>query len=193
MISTKAEYLSLSNRGLAGNRLRSWTTLAELELERYPPRTITIRSKKKDSPFFVPSLLTQNVGLVILQLLARGAAQRDMYFQELPHAPGCGLQGCDGCGRLMNGEVMRDEAEYLNLIYGTSPQLNLRHDLERYGKTVTGVQAAITIQSVAGQVCYDALQELWDNHPTSIIEFTAFRMPVGVEGRPWVIWEVRDY
>ena len=188
-INTKTEFLRLSATGVLGNSLRTWNDYPKFISEKFDGR-ITIRNRNRQSKFMVPTLYSRDIDTVLLKMIKQGADINTMYIQEVPHLDGCRDVKCQGCGRLMNAEIMRTE-RYISMIYGTHPNLSLRQDVLRNGKKLDGILAVDMIKRVGGIECYDCLQSIWDRFPDAIIEFTVFSSRVGVLNQHHVIWEVR--
>ncbi len=177
-IESKDKFITLSGRGLLGNYLQSWNKISDLNGYN---GTLTIRSRKRDSPFFVPTVQRDQLDSTLIELQSRGADLEDLYVQEVP-----------SCGRHLNFEAMRDK-DYLYLLHGEpGTPLNLRHDLENNGVHLTGLSALLKLREVLGPEL-DQLNEIWSIYHHSIIEATMFRQPVGRFHSPLVVWEVRDY
>ena len=191
-IANKSQYLKLAAAGTLGNTLRTWPSLDDLIERGYPDDCrMTIRNRAKGSPYFVPTLFAKNVKNIVEKLVSKGADPATMYFQEVPHLAGCRAPKCEGCGRIMNAEVMRD-ASYIYMTYGTNPSLSLRTDIFEHGIITTGIQAVERIKTLDLE-CYDTLQDIWERYPDSIIEFTIFGSRVGVLNQRTVTWEVRNF
>ena len=188
-IPDKSTYLKLAAAGLLGNTLRTWGTVDGALAA--GARRLTIRGKGRASKFFVPSLFAHEAHSVLRKLVARGAKPENLFVQEVPHLSGCTNRKCDGCGRIMNGEVMRTE-RYIHLVYGTNPALNLRKDILDNGIAVEMMTAVGRIKW-ADHDCWDTLNEIWQRYPDSIIEFSVFAMPVGIFNQCTVVWECREY
>lgn len=187
-IPDKSTYLKLAAAGLLGNTLRTWGTVDEALAA--GARRLTIRGKERASKFFVPSLFAHEAHSVLHKLMARGAKPENLFVQEVPHLPGCMNRACDGCGRVMNGEVMRTE-RYIHLVYGTA-QLNLRTDILDNGIAIEMLTAVNRIKW-ADQECWDMLNDIWMAFPDTVIEFSVFAMPVGLFQQNTVVWEVRSF
>lgn len=189
MVKNKQEFLELSQKGLLGNTLQIFNSLLEIPnwIE-----YIAIRNRQKDSPFFEPNITIKDAVLKIQEWIKLGLDPNTCYFQQITHGFNCPLKNnemCHGCGRILNGQAMRYE-NYIDLIYGTHPFLNLRHDLDRFGKNIWGINAVNLIKKVGA---YEELNELWDKHPEDVVEFTVFDRPVGTLRTNMITWEVRGY
>ena len=213
-VPEKVTFKRLSGQLAFGNRLRQWDSMGDLhaamsgstlaESERLGPADgfngwVTVRSNQADSPCFIPSIRAT-------EAFQRFPLDAPVYFQELPHQPGCDGVGCDGCGRLISFEArwlpgavaLKPEpwrqtlAAGLHLKYAHHPSLNLRHDLERNGRELVGQQAMFYLRDWLAED-YEVLEQIWDLYPDAVIEATRFSVPAGVLESRLVIWEVRDY
>jgi len=192
IIADKSQYLRLASKGELGNTLRIWNSLEELAKRGCSSNArLTIRNRVRSSPFFVPSVYAVDVAKMVKSLVDRGANPESMYFQEIPHLAGCKDPKCQGCGRLINAEAVRDES-YIYLAYGTNPSLSLRLDVLGSGRTANGLEAISRIKAL-DEGCYETLQDIWDRYPESVIEFTIFGSPVGEFRQNFVVWECRNY
>lgn len=188
LIPDKSTYLKLSRANKLGNTLQVWDNYNSI------PNSykgfVTIRNRVKDSPFFVPNISIDAIPSKLKSLQSKGLNPNTVYFQEVPHQSTCVNLKCEGCGRVLNGEAMRDEA-YINLTYGSSPNLNLRTDLNINGKIATKLTSVLYLKQFYD--CYEDLNEIWDDYPDSIIEFSVFTRNVGILDKNTIIWEVRNY
>ncbi len=184
MIKTKAEFMSLSNRGRLGNYLRSWDTAEQAIADGYQG-FITIRARAKQSPWFVPVVGINPAcwRLAFNEIRDKGGpGPAEFYVQEIP-AP--------GTLRVMNLEAHLTERglEMTYEGYTTNP---LR-GIHGRGRPIAGLAAVIMLKAMVTNASWEMLGEIWDEHPTSIIEATEFSTPVGALHQRLVIWEVRDY
>jgi hypothetical protein len=94
-------------------------------------------------------------------------------------------------GDIFQGEVMRTP-EYIYLYY-TTVSGSMRKALKQEGKHATGIIAVELLKYYMDSSSYDNLQQLWDEYPDSIIEFTVCRDSLGTQNLNTVFWEVRNY
>jgi hypothetical protein len=188
LIPNKSEYLKLAKENKAGNTLQTW--YCHTEIPKMFTGNLTIRNKEKDSPFFIPNVPIKNLNTILTKLIKKGLNLSTAYFQEVPHKITCLNLKCEGCGRILNGEAMRSE-EFMYLTYGVSENLNLRSDINLNGKVATGLQSVLYLKSKHD--AYQKLNELWDEYPHAIIEFSVFDRKVGNLNSNTLIWEIRDY
>jgi hypothetical protein len=187
-ILNKETFIRFSQRKLLGNTFQTWNTFQEIPKDFNG--SITIRNREKDSPFFVPTIHSKNLYPELCRLEALSCSLETIYFQEIPHTSNCTSKSCQGCGRVLNGQAMRNE-QYIDLIYGTNPNLNLRTDLENSGLIVTGLKSVLLLKSLYN--CYEDLHDIWNDYPESIIEFSVFSRGLGWRNTNTIIWEVRNY
>ena len=201
-IKTKEEFNRLSQAGKLGNFLRTWGTLRALRASGYCG-WITIQSKDKQSPYFVPWAHTGLGGAVLVgaglavfpsvenevrDLLDKGARREQMYFREVP-AP--------DARRTIQFEAMlgpqwQGGGAGVELCYELDSVMALRGIRER-GKNVSGCTAQLILRRYLSPASYEALHEIWGAYPDSIIEFTEFSKKCGKFGEHGVFWEVRDF
>lgn len=177
----KRDFQELEANGLFGRPFRRWGSIKAMRRDWYRG-WVRIGSREASSPFKVNEVHTKEVSVVAFGLLLHGASAESMYFEEVP-AP--------SNERLINFEVYRNE-KYLHLEYGFG-QMPLRTDLNRNLFTpATGLKALTILRSRLGPD-YDVLEEIWDRWPSSAIEGSRWRRPVGPDRRRLRIWEAREY
>lgn len=181
-IPTKIDFIELSRAGLLGNTFNQWATIQDLIDSKYQG-WLTVRSYRRDSPFFIPVTHTKELKKTVSDLLNRGASHSDLYFQEIP-PPGTMRSVNAEAGFVTGGLVVR---------YHAGTDLNLRHSLEQFGREVMGVQAWQILRWTLDEGSLDQLLNIWGDYPDAIIEFSEFEARVGVERKRIIIWEVRNY
>lgn len=191
-IKTKREYLELSRAGKLGNTLRTWWSYEDLINSKFQGH-VTIRCYIRDSNMFVPDILVKDVATKLTEYMYAGALLSQFYFQEIPHLKGCENKDCQGCGRILNAEVSWIEPHHMVLRYGTNPSLSLRRDLDQNGIEVYDLTALETLRYFIKDSGIDYIQNIMDNYPDCVMEFSCFGYSVGVEKYPIVVWEVRQY
>lgn len=166
--------------GRFGNFVRAWDSLPEVLASDYRG-LVSLRSRERSNPvrlYHVPvDALEATVGAQPQASRAAG-----FVFSESP----------PDHKRSIQGELMRDEAGYY-LHYSFAPE-PMRIALEQDGRHARGLQAKLILEKYLEPSDYDALQDLLDEYPGAVIEFTGFTVPVGViPHRKMVVWEVRHY
>jgi hypothetical protein len=183
MIRTKAEFNALSRAGRLGNYLRSWDTSAAVEDSGYR-EFLTIRSRVPSSRWFVPVVHYSDLQNTIDVLAFRGAPPVGaFYFQEIPDPD---------TRRVANIEAMLTERGVF-LFFERDTIAPVRGIRERGTRVDGGLRAQTVLRSVLSPGSYDTLQEIWSEHPTSIIEATEWAAPCGAFHQPLTVWEVRDF
>lgn len=100
---------------------------------------------------------------------------------------------------LIQGEVTQTPWDYnyvdhLFLRYSDLPDLPMRDAFEREQKYISGLGALSLLKSTLCPNSWDWLNQLLDNYPGHIIEFSTFSVDWGtVPGFNTVFWEIRAY
>jgi hypothetical protein len=183
MIATKGEFNALSRAGRLGNYLRSWDTPAAVEASGYRG-FLTIRSRTPSSRWFVAEVHYLDLERVLGKIARCGGPDASaFYFQEVP-AP--------GTRRIANLEAMLTERGVF--LYFERDTMNPVRGIRERGSCVDGgLRAQAVLRSLLSPGSYDTLQEIWSEHPTSIIEATEWAAPCGAFHQPLTVWEVRDF
>ncbi len=174
-IRDKDEYRRLSAAGMLGNTFRSWPTAAVCRAEYNG--WVTVRAlEASNKALFIPEIHINRI-----KSINRGA-----YLQEVPPP------GTHRVANLEAGYIGGVSDPGLHVRYTTGNARNLRHDLDEAGRDVRGAVAARVLREVAGPDVED-LYNLWDRYPDAVVEASVFGCRVGVENKPLIVWEVRDY
>ena len=182
-ITTKKQFLKLWKAGELGNRLRVWDTVGELQKSDYRGN-VTIRSRHKDSNFFVPSVPYRGLLSKLTQLVRRGANTRDLYFGEVP---------LDN-SRCIQGELTGIAGSLPYYFFCSSSQQNLRTALEESGYSVHGLTTLGVLRHFMDPNSYDDILGLLEHYPDHVIELSVFDYNLGiVPNRNTIVWEVRAY
>lgn len=180
-IETKTEFNELSQAGKLGNYLRIWRTLDDLQQSGYRGH-VCIRAVAKQSPWFVPAVLVDEVNHALDNIhQSGGPGTSGFFFQEIP--PPDLMRNC-------NIEAHWSSTG-LYLIRETGTTNPLRGIAER-GAVLTGLRAARALDGL-WPASLEMLTDIWSKYPTAIIEATEFSRPVGAMNKHLVVWEVRDY
>jgi len=92
----------------------------------------------------------------------------------------------------LQGEVMRSIRHY-EMTY-SHVQKPMRQAFREQTLSAHGMMALALLQTYCDPGTLDDFQELWDEYPDAIIEFTAYQITHGsTKKRNTVIWEMRDY
>lgn len=120
-IATKQQFLDMAARGLLGNQMPSWPTVAAAMAAGHRG-TVMVRYKRPDSPYMRADVPIEAADAVIDGLVAQGAERPLLYLTHMT----------PGVGRLLNAECWRGPAGlYLN--YSTA-QTHLRAALDESGR-----------------------------------------------------------
>lgn len=163
-------------RGLFGNRLRTWETVAAVRADAYTG-LLSIRSMIPSAPFL------------------HKLAQEDA-FARVTNLPPGSFTLCEPAqddALLLQGEVQRS-IRGLDLFCGTE-QTDMRSAI-RMGamKQIHGLRASETLRTYLWSSDYLDLMELLDSYNDAVVEFSAYDRGVGcIPHRNTVIWEVRHY
>lgn len=183
VIKNKAEFSALSQHGKLGNYLRTWKTLPEAYSSGSP--WLTIQGTVPQSPYFVPVVQRSQLLRTVHSLYQRGANPSAIYFREIPHPDAL---------RVINGEAGRSlMPHWLYLLHGAmGTKQNLRHDLQENGRTVVDSRAQALLRHWLAEE-YNTLEEIWEDYPDAVVEFTMWNQPCGVLNKRLMIWEVRNF
>jgi hypothetical protein len=180
-ITTKAQFLALSERGLLGNSMPSWSTVAEARAAGYAGK-VMVRYREPNSPHMRPDVPLGEADAVIDGLVAQGARRELCYLTHMT----------EQVGRRINAELWRGPGGlYLN--YATA-QMHLRAALDRHGRHAEGSAALAVLRWACCPNSLDDLDILLDAYPDHAIELTAYDREIGsIPGRNCIVWEVRKY
>lgn len=183
---TKAEFLERQEIGEFGNRFKIWKNLSDYITTDVHDQSeyLTIRSRERDSPFFIPSVTKNEVVAAVSNLIMKGARYEDLYLQEVPPSDmvrvlnfECGLTA-SGIWSVRHGQP------------GTSQ--NLRHDLEQFGRELIGLSGRRVLHHFLAEE-YPTLEDMVYLYPDGVIEATMWPSRLGTDDRRLLIWEVRGY
>ena len=180
-IPDKKTFKALSNKGILGNRFRTFATVEDAYWSGVP--CFYIRGPVAGWPHMVQCCPVAQLDETVARIERKGTPRSQMQFVEVKP---------DGTPRTINAEILRGE-QGLWLRYGSSSVLNLRHDLEQNGIHAQGIKAKQVMWTRMPQEDVDMVDELLDDWPGAIIEFSTYEQRVGIFDRYTVIWEVRHY
>ena len=180
-ITSKAQFLALSNAGRLGNFLRSWNSLMEALEDPYEG-PYTLRNHVPGSPHFVPVCMTaEDLLRAVKRLYDDGARLEDMYVTEIPDS-----------AMLRNFNIEAMLTEYGVVMSFDKDTTDPVRGIRERGTFAEGLRAAAVLQALQPD-SREMLDAIWDEYPSAVIEATEFAGPVGVFGRQLVIWECRDF
>lgn len=176
-IESKDLMYALLNRGEFGNTFQNWEGWEAFYASGYTG-LCSVRSKRTADPIRLYDVSWASVYLGI----KRGKIPYDCVFYEAtPHKT-----------RVIQGELMRDQIGRLCFLY-SKVRLPMRLAFSEQQIQSFGLQADHILRSNLDHGSYEDLMILLDKYEGAVIEFTTFRVPVGILQRRTVIWEVRHY
>ena len=184
-IDNKRDMYALYEAGKFGNRIQTWPSLRHFWVDdAFHPWTknVVLRYKQPNSGFCVFDLPVSEINQTIERWVAKGANPELIAISEaIPKEI-----------VMLNAEVQRSH-NYYDLRYSTEPN-HMRPALMKSQQHAGGVKALNIIKSHMDTASYELLNDLLDEYPDSVIEFTCFSAYVGViPGRNCILWEVRNY
>lgn len=179
-IPNKRTAYSLYERRAFGNKFRTWNSISDLEGSGFTG-SVTMRYKGLGGDFIAYRVPVGEAAGRADAWAAQGASRELIVFNE--SAPDHDL--------VVQGELMLT-GHGLYLFSATDPA-PMRDALLR-GTHAWRLKAKALLESALTPASYDDLQELLDLFPSCVVEFSAYRYPVGdLPGRNAVVWEVRNY
>lgn len=180
VIRNKQQMYSMLLAGRFGNFVRAWDTLPEVLASGYRG-LVSLRSRERSNPVRLYHVPIEELPATVTKLPPEHQRAGFVFSESPPDHK-----------RTLQGELCRDESGYY-LHYSFSPE-PMRTALAQDGRHARGLTAKSLLETYLEPSDYDALQELLDDYPGAVIEFSAFTVPVGViPHRKMVVWEVRHY
>lgn len=182
-ITSKSEYIALTQKHVFGNRFREWSSIDAL-LESDYSGAVSIRYRVADGRFMKYYVPRADIEATVAGFEALGADRALMWANE--SAPDDAL--------VIQGELMFSTLGLY--LFGSRAKLPMRKALaditqsfHYFGlRTVFALKGALTPSSYSDLM---AILELW---PDAMIEFSTFANNVGtIPGRNTIVWEVRHY
>jgi hypothetical protein len=183
-VNSKEKNYELLEKGLFGNRIRTWHRIEDIVKSGYAGK-ITIRCKAKKEQ--LGKYLEYNIGLAELaekqrEWTRKGIEQHQFIFNETP--PDHLL--------LIQGELSLIDGIY-HLSYSLEKNKPLREAIKK-PQYVKGPGAKLLLRSFLNRSSYDDLLCIAEMFSGHVIEFSTYDTFVGnIPGRNTVIWEVRKY
>lgn len=175
-IETKAVMYRLLYAGRFGNYPKAWQSLEEVERSGYVGE-VSIRSRETANPlrlYHVPhNELRETVGKLADCYLKAGL----VYCESPPESQ----------------VIIQGEYDGYSLTYTyAKPPMRIAFDQQQF--RTAGGHAKLLLRSRLEPNDLDWLYSLLDDFPGSVVEFSAFRIPVGeIPGSKCIVWEVRHY
>ena len=174
-ITRKTEMYRLVKAGRLGNYPRMWDTVAEVENDKNVG-LVSIRSLERSSPVKLYHIPAADLRRVVADLPAIHI-KAGLTFLEAPPDHLRTVQG---------------EWDGHNLFYSFRPE-PMRTALEKDGKQVSGLTARLILKQHLDPIDVEWLDELTEQYPDHVIEFSGFRVRCGTLQRRMIVWEVRAY
>jgi hypothetical protein len=179
-ITTKDEMYRRMQAGEFGNRPRMWNSLAELYASGYQG-LVSLRCRRISDPY-----RRYHVPLAEIESLLRAERpdkiDAGLVFSEAP----------DDTQRTIQGEL-QELPGGLALTYSlVRAPMRDAFDVDR--RHAQGLTAKLLLSHYLYPPDLEHLYQLLERWPDHVIEFSAFRIPIGVEpGSRMFVWEVRAY
>ena len=179
-IKNKEEFYDKYQKGLLGNKLRTFNNYSDIYSSGYKG-LISIRYSLPNRPefnkFYVPAYEIRDV--LYNQLIPAGGKIEFFRFNE--SAPDTDL--------IIQGEYL-SSIRYLNYSY---EKANMRKAMDN-SLHAEGVKAKLILRHFANDNSYSMLEDLGEAYPDSVIEFGIYEKCLGeIPGHNIIIWEVRGY
>jgi len=180
-ILDKTDSIARWQKGEFGNLLLTWGSLNEYYTSGYTGDVVLRYKGTGGGGWCAYGVKKEDVPTTVEKWVLEGAEPHRIYLNESQSDEGLVLQG----------EVMRS-TQYFSLRYSTLKK-KMRDALAQDQKHVDGLQAVLILRSTMDDASWDKLNDLFDQYPDSVIEFSVWDHPIGDLGWNTVIWEVRDY
>jgi hypothetical protein len=182
-INYKKQYFRLWNKGILGNKLRSWKTIEDIKKDNLGEDTYLVMRYLEPSTTTVKYKSTLlEIEKEIKHLISNGYYEESKFiFNEA--APDEKL--------LIQGEVMLGIYGY-NLTYSLL-KLPMREALKQSVQYVNGLKTLILLEKYLEPNSIDNLKEILNKYPDHVIEFSTYSIVLGHLQQNTVIWEVRNY
>jgi hypothetical protein len=193
IIDTKTKMYDLYNRGLFGNRIRSWASVDDFIADPNKPGTVALRYKGINVAGPCISYVTIEDLAEFVDYLVNSGWERDR------------ITVCENPPnkfRTLQGQLRRSDAHYdLTYSFIKAPMREAFEIDQRYAQ---GLTALALLKHYLDPSSYDDIMEMLDTYDGGVvehkkrdfcvIEFTAFSKDIGVvPSRNTIFWEVRNY
>jgi hypothetical protein len=184
-LDNKRAFYRLWHAGAFGNKIRAWSRPEEV------PQDFTGR-------IMLRAMNSPGGSALNRELPAREAVRvwkEDRAAGRLPEWQGNETAPDDRA--MLQGEILRDH-EGLQ-VFATPRKaedvgklLRMR-DVMPFARQYTGLAAVLLLRRYLDPASLETVEELLNEWPDHVIEFTAFDGPLGTHNRNTIIWEVRAY
>lgn len=183
-VTSKQQMYDMYQRGLFGNKLKTWNNLHEFFQDSYTGKVSLRYAGRYGGAWKAFDVPHSDVASRVEKWTAEGAEISKIKINE--SAPDHKL--------ILQGEV-QNSCKYIDLIFSYKKDKmskvfqdnkNLIH--------LCGVNAWMLLQRTMSPASFDDLRELLCIYPDSVIEFSIYEHDLGdAPHRNTLIWEVRDY
>lgn len=181
MIRNKAQFYSLYEKGVFGNKLLSWPNVQAWAESGFKGRVGLRYNGLTGMGFIAYDLEPAQVFGQVDQWLLKGADYNLIRPGE--SAPDSSI--------LFQGEVQRS-TDYLDLFW--SPLKTQMRVALKEGQPLSGLPVVMKLRQAMTPASYDDLSILLEEHPGAVVEFGVYDHNLGSRpGRNTLIWEVRNY
>ena len=179
-IPNKARMYTLLGTGALGNTLQTWDS-ADAVLRSDYTGNVAIRARQRNNPICLYDLPQEDLLATMRQEGILG--RQDLVFCEAPLDK----------HRTIQGELCELPWGRLYWHYSRA-KMPMRPALKYYGRHAYGIKARSLLREHADPSSLDDIDALLERHPGATIEFTCYRVPIGIwPHRRVIIWEVRNY
>ena len=180
-IKNKTQMYELFNRGLFGNRLKTWT-VEEYLLSDYKGEVALRYVGLSPGGPCITGLYRHSLLDEYNRLCAAGYEPSRFIVCE----------GLDESKRVIQGEVALSE-NHLDLTY-TTVKKPMRPALAEETKYASGLTAQVLLQHHMDANSYSDIMDILDTYNDAVVEFTTNSNDIGIcPHRNTVVWEVRNY
>lgn len=180
-VLSKSDFAVRYQRNEFGNASPTWDNITEFLRAKYTgPIHIRNRLPGEETWYNIPAGRVLEVYNRILD--AGKYREQDLYFSAM----------CPTEKTLFQGEVQRSK-NYLDLTYTTVAK-PMRDALREQTLHASGIGAWCLLRTYLCPNSYDWLQQLFDNYPDHVVEFTTLSTEWGtIPGYNTIFWECRAY
>ena len=182
-ITTKKEMYTLYERGMFGNKLRTWDPFTTAYGRLKDEDKVCVRYKKPGNKWTLFNVSFLDAVRAIGKFVIEEGAKVELFtLNEVGQDEKIILQG----------EVMHS-VRGIELTYSQQPSIMHRHAMKQ-AKHADGLEAVCYLRALLSNDSYEDLMALLDTYEDAVIEFTAYAVDVGTcKWRNTVVWEVRNY
>lgn len=184
MINTKPQMTKLLQAGRLGNTMQTWHCLSDMLESGYQGRWGCRNGVRSSSTIRIYDHPWESLNDKLKEIRSRGLdPERDLYWYEAPPDE----------YRTIQGELQRSRGELcLRYTFSKRP-LRTAFDLNEQCGHTQGIMALAMLDYYAGRDVREELEAILDHFDGHVLEFTGYSKPVGIYGKNYIVWEVRNY